>query len=66
MKDLRRMQLSSEIPNNINTQYLDDLSHDFVVHPEMIDPVTNFCVQSITRMKKCAETNEGTSLMSKL
>ena len=47
MKDLERMQLQSEIPSNITALHIDELRHDFVVHPKMIDPVVQFCIQSM-------------------
>jgi hypothetical protein len=67
MQDLQRLQASSVIPANINTKYLDDLRHDFVVHPEMIEPVVQFCIQELkTREQNIKGQNENIMLISKL
>lgn len=47
MKDLKQLQQNSKVPHNINMLYLEELRHDFVVHPEMIEPVVMFCLNSI-------------------
>jgi hypothetical protein len=49
MHDLQRMKSSSEIPNNIHIEYIKEIRHDFVVHPEQIDPVVKFCVERIQK-----------------
>jgi hypothetical protein len=50
LKDLECLQGRSDVPKNIHSEYLDELRHDFVVHPEMIEPVAQFCIQSINRI----------------
>ena len=52
MNDLQRMKSSSEIPNNIHFEYIKEIRHDFVVHPEQIDPVVKF---SVERIRNCGE-----------
>ena len=47
IKDLKKLQNQGKIPPNIYTEYIDELVHDFVVHPDMISPVISFCVNSI-------------------
>ena len=44
---LYESQKSGRIPKSISFTILENLQHDFVVHPEMISPVVNFCVSSI-------------------
>lgn len=41
------MQNRSEIPNNIHTECIEELRHDFVVRPDQIDPAVEFCVKRI-------------------
>ena len=67
MEDLQRLQAHSKIPSNISIHYLTDLSHDFVVHPEMIDTVVQFCVQSIEqKLPNTGKAIGATELTSKL
>mmetsp|Transcript_20439 Transcript_20439/g.41935 ORF Transcript_20439/g.41935 Transcript_20439/m.41935 type:complete len:414 (-) Transcript_20439:369-1610(-) len=47
MEDLKLLQRNSKVPHNINMLYIEELRHDFVVHPEMIEPVVRFCLNSI-------------------
>ena len=47
MKDLHQMQCRLEVPMNIHAIYMEELRHAYVVHPEMIEPVIQFCVQCI-------------------
>ena len=64
MDELKRLQNRSDIPNNIHTEYIEELRHDFVVHPDMIGPVVNFCVDSI---KHRTQPNEsGIKIRSRL
>jgi len=62
MEDLQKMQQSAVIPHNVYTEYIDLLRHDFVVHPEQIEPVINFVV---SRIRSDGETS-GLSIRSRL
>lgn len=62
MEDLQRMQSRSVIPNNIYTEYVDSVRHDFVVHPDQIDPVVHFCCD---RIKSTGEAS-GSNIRSRL
>ena len=62
MKDLKKLQSRSEIPNNIHTEFIEELRHDFVVHPEMIEPVVQFCVDRIRSGAKAS----GVQIRSRL
>ena len=67
MEDLQRLQSALKIPNNIDPQYLENLSHDFVVHPEMIEPVVEFCIKCIEqRISNANEPIDVAKLISKL
>jgi hypothetical protein len=46
MEALIEMQRKSLI-NNINSTYIKELRHDFIVHPAMIEPVVEFCLDKI-------------------
>jgi len=61
-EDLQRMKSRSEIPNNIHTENIDELRHDYVVHPDQIDPVVRYCVERI----KCGGGVPSTNLRSRL
>lgn len=62
MEDLRRMQRHSMIPSNIHTEYVEEVRHDFVVHPDQIEPVVDFCVGRLT---KCRQ-DSGANIRSRL
>ena len=62
MKDLKRLQSCSKLPNNIHCVYLEKLRHDYVVHPEMIESVVQFCVDCINRNMKSSEGSVITDL----
>lgn len=47
MEELRKMQDAGSLSRNIETKYMDDLVHGFVVFPEMVGPVVSFVVDSI-------------------
>ena len=47
LRDLQFMQSKSQIPNNIQMDYMRHIQHDFVVHSEQIDPVVEYCVGEI-------------------
>ena len=47
LHDLQYMQSQSQIPNNIHMDYTTNIQHDFIVHPEQIDPVVEYCVGKI-------------------
>jgi len=47
LHDLQFMQSKSQIPNNIHMKYKNQVQHDFIVHPEQIDPVVEYCVERI-------------------
>lgn len=67
MEDLQRLQSSLTIPRNIETQYLDGLSHDFVVHPEMLQPVVQFCIRCIEqRVSNGNGLRDASKIISKL
>ena len=46
LRDLQYMQSQSQIPN-IQMDYTTKIQHDFIVHPEQIDPVVEYCVGKI-------------------
>mmetsp|Transcript_10060 Transcript_10060/g.14943 ORF Transcript_10060/g.14943 Transcript_10060/m.14943 type:complete len:372 (-) Transcript_10060:1232-2347(-) len=48
MKELKELKSKSQI-SNIDCVYMESLTHDFVVHPEMIEPVVGFCLDQIKR-----------------
>ena len=62
LDDIRRMQHQSLLPDNIYTEYIDSLRHDFVVHPEQIEPVVGFCIDRI----KSARQTSGFHMRSRL
>ena len=41
MQDMENDIASGDLPSNISFEYNDDLLHDFIVHPEMIEPATD-------------------------
>lgn len=45
----RNGSFSMIVKNNISYQHLETLQHDFVVHPEMVPPVINFCTENIQK-----------------
>mmetsp|Transcript_24787 Transcript_24787/g.72613 ORF Transcript_24787/g.72613 Transcript_24787/m.72613 type:complete len:368 (-) Transcript_24787:224-1327(-) len=47
LEDLNALRCQGKIPSNIYTAYFDNLIHDFIVHPEMVLPVVDFCIKSI-------------------
>jgi hypothetical protein len=47
MQDMKNDIFSGDLPSNISFEYNDDLLHDFIVHPEMIEPATDFILKSI-------------------
>lgn len=47
IRDIQGMQSRGVIPKNIHTTYLPHLVHDYVVRPEMVVDVDDFCFQSI-------------------
>lgn len=50
MEKLKELQSKSLI-NNIHCTYMEELTHDFIVHPKMIEPVVNFCLDRIKHPK---------------
>ena len=67
MNDLQRMKSSSEIPNNIHFEYIKEIRHDFVIHPEQIDPVVKFCVERIQKGgEEISRTQSVINLRSRL
>lgn len=62
MEELHMMQRQSLIPDNIHTEYIDSVRHDFVVHPEQVGPVISFCVDRI----KYGGNESGQHIRSKL
>jgi hypothetical protein len=50
--DLNQMQRNLTIPDNIHTEYMQELSHDFIVHLGQVDKVISFCV---TRIRNCTK-----------
>ncbi|KAL7498102.1 hypothetical protein ACHAWT_009864 [Skeletonema menzelii] len=42
---------SKAIISNVQCVYMEELTHDFVVHPEMIEPVIGFCLDQIKHPK---------------
>lgn len=63
-EDLERLKQHSEIPNNIQIEYMEELRHDFVVRPEQIDPIAQFCVNTLQR--NVAEGFTAINLRSRL
>lgn len=68
MNDLQRMKSRSEIPNNIHIEYIKEIRHDFVVRPEEIDPVVQFCVERIQKSgeSEISKTQSIINLRSRL
>lgn len=52
IEDLDSLRRQGNIPSNIYTEYCEDLVHDFVVRPTMIQPVIDFCIRSILSARK--------------
>ena len=50
--DLHQMQRNLTIPDNIHTEYIQELSHDFIVHLGQVDKVVSFCVNRIRNCTK--------------
>lgn len=50
MQNLEQMK-SKDIIHNIECVYIEELTHDFVVHPKMIVPVIEFCLDQIKHPK---------------
>jgi pimeloyl-ACP methyl ester carboxylesterase len=48
--DLRDLQQRGSIPRSIEWTYLEGLNHDFVVHPAMVPPVIEFCLNAIRKV----------------
>lgn len=47
MRDLEKLQRNGDIPSNVQCSYNDKLRHDFVVVPEMVALVREYCIESI-------------------
>lgn len=47
IEDIADLKARGEIPNNIHTTYLKQLVHDYVVRPEMVVPVDDWCFDAI-------------------
>ena len=47
MDDLRCMKSNSKIPCNVHTEYIEELTHDFIVHLDQVDQAVSFCVERI-------------------
>ena len=52
LEELEALRKEGKLPNNIYTEYRDNLVHDFVVHVEMLEPVADFICKYITRNKQ--------------
>mmetsp|Transcript_3297 Transcript_3297/g.6407 ORF Transcript_3297/g.6407 Transcript_3297/m.6407 type:complete len:375 (+) Transcript_3297:82-1206(+) len=52
IEDLNRLRLDGKLPTNIQTEYFDSLVHDFIVHPEMLEPVIGFICRHIRGLQK--------------
>ncbi len=50
MQTLNELQKKAII-HNIQCVHIEELTHDFVVHPKMIDPVVGFCLDQIKHPK---------------
>ena len=50
MQCLEQMK-SKAIIHNIQCAYIEELTHDFIVHPKMIEPVIQFCLDQIKHPK---------------
>lgn len=44
----QEMQQNGKIPKTISFQLIELLLHDFVVHPEMLPPVIDYCLSCIS------------------
>jgi len=66
LRDLQYMQSQSQIPNNIYMEYMRQIQHDFIVHPEQIDPVVEYCVGRIktdpSKIKRNSVGEESSSI----
>ena len=56
MKDIQAGVASGSLPENIHTDYQENLCHGFIVYPRMIGPAVDFIYKSIM---SCNTTNES-------
>lgn len=50
MKKIEELK-SKAVISNVECVYIEELRHDFVVHPQMIEPVIEFCLDQIKHPK---------------
>ena len=66
LRDLQYLQSQSQIPSNINMNYMTKIQHDFIVHTEQIDPVVEYCVERIktnpSNLKRNSVDEESSSI----
>jgi len=51
MDDLQQLRDRGSIPKSVNWTYMPELLHGFVVFPEMVPVVADFCFQAICKVK---------------
>ena len=67
MIDLQKIKRSSQVPQNMQFDYIENLRHDFVVHPEMLQPVVQFCIRCIEqRVSNGNGLRDASKIISKL
>lgn len=50
MKKIEELK-SKAVISNVECVYMEELTHDFIVHPHMIEPVIQFCLDQIKHPK---------------
>jgi pimeloyl-ACP methyl ester carboxylesterase len=48
--DLHDLQQRNLIPKSIEWLFIPELKHDYVVHPQMVPPVLEFCIKAIRKV----------------
>lgn len=61
LEELEALRKEGKLPNNICTEYMGDLVHDFVVHVEMVEPVVDFIFRQIKSKSPPPSQQAGTS-----